>query len=105
MATDMTIANTIWAQIAPMTKMAIAAREPVGDARALIFRVTIRPGTMHKVRVELNGMDLYDVQLFAISTKTMKVVKSEPITMVHAEALSEAVYRICTPNDGRKAAR
>jgi hypothetical protein len=94
MATDMTVANTIWRQISLGTKMACGAREQMGDADSLTFRVTISRGVTHKVKVQYNkGADDYTVILYRI--RGTNVTEQEKHKGVYCDNLSDVIYRMC----------
>ncbi len=89
----MTVANTIWRQIGIQTKMACGAREPMGDANSLTFRVTIKPNQRHKIVVTLDPSDTYTVKLYSVRNGEVKVV--EEADDIYCEVLSEVIYRMC----------
>lgn len=94
MATDMTVANTIWAQITRDTKMACGARNPMGDEKSLTFKVTITKGQDHRVKVEYNrGTDDYTLILYHIRGTTVK--EPEKHENVGVERLNDVIYRMC----------
>ena len=60
------VAQIAWSQISIPTKMAVAAREPLGLEDGVQFKVTARRGQTHKIVLTLNALDLYDIRLVRI---------------------------------------
>lgn len=87
------IAQTIWQQITPQTKMACAARLPVSDTNKLIFRVTIIPRVTHKIEVVLDLDDTYTVKLHYITQTKCKV--EEEKSGIYSGNLNEVIYKMC----------
>ena len=76
--TDMTVANTIWQQlkaggVIKLMSWGVETKKLVGDVDSLTFRVHAR---RHKgfVKVTLNSMDLYDVQLITFGGELKKEI-------------------------------
>jgi hypothetical protein len=89
---ETTVASTIWKQIPIGVKMACGAREPSADTYSLCFKVL--NGSKHRIKVTLNGSDLYDVELFAMDRKYNVTVK-EKACDVYCEMLGDIIYSMC----------
>jgi len=60
----------------------------------LMFRVTIKPRTFHKIIIELTHMDLYLVKLVKIK-RDYSVETVEECDGVYCDMLAEIVYHMC----------
>jgi hypothetical protein len=92
MATDMTVANTIWGQIKaldPLAFMAWGAQGFVGSDDSLQFTVGGLTRWKGKVIIRLNGNDLYDVRFFR--SRGTKVLEDVTIYDVWVEDLVSAI--------------
>jgi len=83
-------ANTAWAQIPAGVKMALGARQPVGGADSLHFRVGSNR-TLDKIVVKLNGLDLYDLEMVRIARGTYDVKTLAERANVDADALGRTI--------------
>ena len=78
MATDMTIPNEIKRQLYCLDKnlmWGLGANSFSGNETTLFFKVQ---GVKHKgfVSIHLNGLDLYDIEIFKIRAGVTKVIKT-----------------------------
>lgn len=90
----MTIADTIWQQITRDTKMAVGARDAMGDDTGVTFKVTITRGQTHKVKVAYNkGADDYTITLYHIRGTTVK--EPRKAENVGVENLNRVIYDFC----------
>jgi hypothetical protein len=77
MATDLTIAKTILAQIKmidPRATWAWGAKDFVGTANSIRFKTSGMVKWKGYVEVSLNGRDLYDVEFYRVRGIEVKVV-------------------------------
>lgn len=90
-------AKVIWQQISVNTKMACGAREAFVDVDNgkpyLCFKVTIKPGTRHAVKVWLEPSDTYTVVL--IAQRGLNVKEQERKDDIYCDNLSEIIYHMC----------
>lgn len=92
MYTDTTIAKTIWSQISVSTKMACGAREPMALENGLVFFV-LSGKASKRIRVLLNAMDTYDIELLKTTVHGLHLVESK--AGIYCDQLSEVIYHIC----------
>lgn len=86
--TDLTIANTIRAQLGNRFVVMTGACNFLGDARSLSFKIG-RNRTCSHVRVTLNAQDLYDIEFIRCRKGESNVVFES--LSVHAENLARAI--------------
>ena len=88
--------DIIWQQISRSTKMACGARDAAkgmeGGNYYLSFKVTIKRGSSHFVKVLLIN-DEYTVIL--IRTRGTKVTEVERHEGIYCDQLSEVIYHMC----------
>lgn len=94
MATDMTIANTILAQLGGAKFRAMTgAHSFTGDAHALTFKFPNGRAKVFACKIRLNAMDTYDVEFFKKDGK-YNVVMSDYLEGVYADMLGDMFTRI-----------
>jgi hypothetical protein len=64
--TDLTVARSILDQLGGARFVAMTARELVGSADSLTFKIGVNPKRVSQVRVTLTSADLYSVTFFRI---------------------------------------
>lgn len=90
MYTDTTIGKTVWSQISISTKMACEMRDPIALNNGLVVTVLNRG---KKIRVTLNSMDTYDIELLKTTIHGLRLVESK--NGIYCDQLSEVIYSIC----------
>lgn len=90
MYTDTTVGKTIYGQISVSTKMACGIRDPIAIENGLVVTVLNRG---KKIRIVLNAMDTYDIDLLKTNTHGLHLVESK--TDIYCDQLSEVIYHLC----------
>lgn len=85
--TNLAVANTILAQLggAGRLRLMTSARDFLGDAKWLSFRVGRNARGVNKVKVTLDPSDTYTVEVFRVRGTTVKVLGSA--SGVYADSL------------------
>jgi hypothetical protein len=87
-------ARITWKQIPLLTKMQVGAHNAVAGLDFLMFKVRIFPNQCHKVKITLNAMDTYDIELIKIRKGQAQQVKS--LSDIYCDQLGEVIYNLCT---------
>src|SRR3954454_21334 len=90
--TDMTVARTILDQLGGARFVAMTgARDFVGSADSLTFKIRVNPKRVSQVRVTLTPADLYSVTFFRIG-KALQIESN-----VYCNMLEDSVFRAHRP--------
>lgn len=93
MPTDLTVAQTILAQLGGRTFLAMTgAKDLVGDEKSLMMKLRPNQSKANKLRITLNDNDLYDLEFMRLRKFEMKpICKHENI---HVEDLQRTFTQV-----------
>lgn len=94
------VGNIIWQQIPVLTKFACGARNAATTENGLIFEAfNRRGGWMHKVAIDLNGRDLYDLSLLRIGIAPGNMGQVQEVageSDVYCDQLAQAILGLAS---------
>ena len=85
--TDMTVANTIRDQIGRKACYMMGAKNFVGSATGLTFKIGRNAGKVTHITITVTPEDTYDIEFVAcrgVNVRTIKEVKGYYVDMMHA---------------------
>ena len=89
--TDLTIANTIRQQLGNRFVVMTGAKNFLGDARSLSFKIGRNARNVTHVRITLNVADLYDIEYLSVRGTSVNRNKVQASFGIYAELLAATI--------------
>lgn len=85
----MTIAQTITSQLGNKALCMIGAKDLMAGKDCLLMRIGRNSGNWNKIKIALNGLDLYDMTFYAI--RKLKVTKEKTVDNIYFDQMRDII--------------